>query len=548
MSVGGKDEYNRFYCGLCKSLGDGFGTPSRALVGNDAVFLALLVDALVEEPAHDDRCRCPLLPVVHRPTVKPDSVAMRYASAMQMLLGDQLLADRAAEGKFLAKTVRPLAQRQVTKAREILSDLGIDLSPLDGFEHRQASCEITGTTGPIEAAAPTAEALAFVFSSMLGLPGANAASSHDDLAKLGSSIGAAIYLIDALEDLEKDLRDRAFNPCVRRTISGHLVADSSKVELCVNALFSTLEIIRRALDALPLRRHREVLRSVVTGTLPAMARKATSEARAFVRAQEAQDHLRAWVIRAGELTGRATHAFFVTLVVLWSWVLGIRSAIAKPKPTTPPRPDAGQIHPVDAGRPDEDCDAGAPFVPHGLGKDAGVVGKKPCKDLDAGLDADAGGSLMSELGDSDAGSLEHEAEHGKQDDVVPEKPTGAGDAAAPDPLGCRAATRGCCSSACGECTKPFDACCSGCGCSSAANDCCKSCSKPCDDLCTGCGKPCNDCCKGCSDPCKGCCSGCDDPCKSCCKGCDDPCKGCCSGCNDPCKGCCNGCNCNGCCK
>jgi hypothetical protein len=343
-------------------------------------------------------------------------------------------------------------------------------------------------------------------------------------------------MIDALEDLEKDLRDRAFNPCVRRTIAGYLAADSSKVETCTNALFGTLEVIRRTLDALPLRRHREVLQSVVTGTLPAMARKATSQARAFVRAQEDQDRLRAWVIRAGELTGRASHAFFVTLVVLWSWVLGVRSAIAKPKPTAPPRPDAGQVFPVDAGHADDDCDAGAPFVPHGLGKqDAGVVGKKPCKDLDAGVDADVGESLMSELGDG--GTLEHEAEHGTQGDVLPENQPGTGDAAAPDPLGCRAATRSCCSSACGVCTKPLDACCSGCGCSSAANDCCKTCSAPCDDLCKGCGKPFNDCCKGCSDPCKGCCSGCDDPCKSCC-----------SGCNDPCKGCCNGCNCNGCCK
>ena len=88
-------EYQQFYCGLCKSLGDHFGTLTRALLNYDAVFLALVADGLVETAAATDRCRCPLLPVTFRPTVSPDSPAMRYAAAMQMLLSDQWLADRA---------------------------------------------------------------------------------------------------------------------------------------------------------------------------------------------------------------------------------------------------------------------------------------------------------------------------------------------------------------------------------------------------------------------------------------------------------------------
>ena len=73
--------YATFYCGLCKGLGDHFGTATRALLTYDAVFLALVVDGLMVERAAPDTCRCPMLPLVHRPTVRPDSVAMRSSAA-----------------------------------------------------------------------------------------------------------------------------------------------------------------------------------------------------------------------------------------------------------------------------------------------------------------------------------------------------------------------------------------------------------------------------------------------------------------------------------
>jgi hypothetical protein len=165
--------YETFYCGLCKSLGDHFGTLTRALLNYDAVFLALVADGLMEEPAAPDRCRCPIMPVTFRPTVRPDSPAMRYAAAMQMLLADQWLADRAEDGKRAAKAARPLLGGKVEAARAILADLGISLADLDGFEREQAAREVPGVTGPREAAEPTASALARVFSRMALLPGAN---------------------------------------------------------------------------------------------------------------------------------------------------------------------------------------------------------------------------------------------------------------------------------------------------------------------------------------------------------------------------------------
>jgi len=108
LSPAARREHHRFYCGLCQSVGQSFGQPWRALHSHDAVFMSLLADGLAAEAAAPDRCRCPMMPLIHRPTVSPESPAMRYAAALQMLLGDQKLADRAAEGGAAARLARPL--------------------------------------------------------------------------------------------------------------------------------------------------------------------------------------------------------------------------------------------------------------------------------------------------------------------------------------------------------------------------------------------------------------------------------------------------------
>ena len=141
LRCGARQDWQHFYCGTCQSLGDHFGLAYRGLLSHDAVFLALLVDGLGVSAAGPSRTRCPMLPVLHKATVSPDSVAMRYAAAIQLLLADQWLADRAVDGKAVARAARPLVERRSEQARATLRELGSDLDALIGFEHIQAEVE-----------------------------------------------------------------------------------------------------------------------------------------------------------------------------------------------------------------------------------------------------------------------------------------------------------------------------------------------------------------------------------------------------------------------
>lgn len=484
LSSGERDAYDRFYCGLCKSLGDGFGQASRVLVSHDAVFLALVVDALSEDAAKPDKCRCPLLPIVHRPTIDPGGVAMRFASAVEILLGDQYLADRALEGKRLAKIARPVSRRFVDRAEERLSALGIDFSPLRGFEDRQAACEVQGLAHPAEAAKPTKTALAFVVGAIADLSGVSDAAktvpSREALAELGAALGQIIYFADALDDLEKDFDRGDFNPCIGLK-GGRPVLDTARVDQVVVLLRAALANARTALVRLPLARHREILASIVDDRLPRAARTAIAAAR-----RTTDDARRAERDRIASLSWarRFVHHLAVFVAFAVAWLSGESSSSAQPtaRPKPKPKPSASA-----SAAPSAPASAApsvsAPIVVPSATPSAPLVPTEP----------------------------------------EPEKPgqdpqTGKPTEDQPEPTGSP------CGNECSGCAEGCESCMKGC------SDTCKKC-PGCGDLCGDCGKACNCCdgCKGCGDPCKGC--------GDCCKGCGDPCKGCCD---------CKGCDCGGC--
>lgn len=301
-----KATHSAFYCGLCAALGADHGLAMRGLVSYDAVLLGILVDSLQEEPAPPAATRCPLLPVVHQGTVAPESPAMRFAAAAQVLLADQWLADRGMDGGRLTRAARPLLAGPAEVARGRLRELGLDPEPLAGFEHRQAAVE-AAQAGPEAAAAPTAEALGLVFG-WIGALGR--LEDTAPIQALGLATGRLIYLIDAVEDVEGDRRAGAFNPLLR---DGEI--DPARVEAAARLLRADLRALSRCLADLPLRRHREVIESVLIGRLGAAAR----------RALHAAQHL----VEPADLQRRSA------FVAAFAWVLlllfGLRPAWAEPK-------------------------------------------------------------------------------------------------------------------------------------------------------------------------------------------------------------------------
>ncbi|MDD9996131.1 MAG: DUF5685 family protein [Rhodospirillaceae bacterium] len=272
IDVTSQKEYSRFYCGMCKTLGSEFGQPLRATLSGDSVFVALLADAFMQNGAEEAIVRCPLAPVRYRAAVEYDSPAMLYGGAIQILLGDQWLADHAMDGQRVPRLARRLLETPVSRSQELLEDLGVDLQALNGFEFHQNVIE-AGYPTPSEAAGPTSSSLGLIFSAVADLPDAipeiKTVTDRNRLRELGSAVGLVIYLTDALEDLEQDRKEESYNPYLD---DGKI--SPVRLQGAFRDLRTALQRIELLVETLPLRRHRELVTNILCDRLGGRARNA----------------------------------------------------------------------------------------------------------------------------------------------------------------------------------------------------------------------------------------------------------------------------------
>lgn len=564
----------RFYCGLCKSLGDNYSQAHRALVNFDAVFIGIVADGLLEKGAEHDSCRCPINPLAMRPTMTRRSPAMEFATSMQMLLSDQWLADRGSDGRSWARASRRWFRPALHKARKTLAKLGLSMSQLEGFERVQKRVEVIGETSLSQAAEPTARALGYVFRQVAALPGAVPQLSHEamqgQLNTFGRSLGQVIYLTDALDDLEKDLKNSEFNPCLQKIgVKGGLKASKSKIQDCHDALGLAFEKLNSVIESLPWRRHMELIKNILCDQLVQTSKQASKK-------------LQGWICKPDQSQFFVEESPSKSALNLSSFLCGFsenrtqqceipvdnRRRVVLPvfnQGDEPPAKfelideDAGGVEARESSPPGK----GGAFGQGGAGKGGG---KKP-----PGDDADE----FEDFEEDDEPQFHRSPE--RNDDDIEEKKRSfpsrgfcfgttigfflgvvraaiaalksmnrsAGESKAGSPE-IRCFNNGECQGpSCFEgcCTASFREC-STC-CSAPCKDCQES-SNGCGDTCSGCGNGCSACtgsCDGCGKSCNGCGSGCD----SCGKGCGD-CGSCCSssggnGCGD-----CGQCDCGTCCK
>ena len=436
------ESYRAFYCGLCHALATHHGQLSRATLSRDAVFVALLADALSPEPADSQRRRCPLTMMRARPVPTAEGVPMRIAAHVQVLLADQWLADRAADGRVPARVLRPLAAPAAARARRGAAEIGLPADRLVGFEDRQTAVEVPGVTGPGEAAEPTALALDVILGS---LAAADAPDSRGALRRLGRAIGRVIYLTDALEDLRRDHLRGEFNPCLSHSRAhGQPMPSATRVRAARRLLARELAVLPRLLNRLPLQRHRDLLRNILCDQLRGRALRAGRVATQWT-SRSAHDELLHW--RARPRLVRAAVILLTATLGVWGFTRQAAAAVFHMATRTVGRATPGRLELAEPPWP----------VPHA---------DSPCQRL--------GDRIVEFIRDCC--------------DII-------GDCFESAVDGCS----GCCG-LCEECQKACN------GCTDSCDDCCNSCDScgddcgSCCDGCDDCGNCCNDC-DGCCNDC-----------------------------------------------
>lgn len=255
------DEFLRFsayYCGLCKELGK-TSAVSRLGLSYDMTFLAILLAAVLPEEDNIIPCRCMLHPFKKKHKISP-SKALSYAADMSILLAYRKLEDdlndensiKARCGTLFYTPAFKKVRKRYAKQDE---KIAAELSRLSELE--KANCQ-----EPDEVADCFAKMCEVVFTPDF----ITDSDTRKTLSWLGYNIGRWIYLIDALDDLEKDKKSGAYNPM------SHCGSDEL-LTLHEPALTHTLANIAAAYDLLEVYRNDSILKNILYAGLGAMQTK-----------------------------------------------------------------------------------------------------------------------------------------------------------------------------------------------------------------------------------------------------------------------------------
>lgn len=195
--------YKSLYCGLCKSIGASCGQRARFALSYDMTFLSALLHNIMNTDVKIENGRCALHPIVKRPIAQDDEITRAVACMNTMLTYYKLTDDVADEGK--GRFTRSLFKKGYKKAK-ILHPAAADV--VKSHMEKLSVLEKNGCKILDEAADPFAEMTAQL--SDYCLKDAKSQYTHG----LFYGIGKWVYLIDALDDYDKDLKKKNYNPFV----------------------------------------------------------------------------------------------------------------------------------------------------------------------------------------------------------------------------------------------------------------------------------------------------------------------------------------------
>ena len=199
--------FNSYYCGLCRAIGKRASQTARLGLSFDITFLAMVLSSVCSESRENGEGRCIPHPKKKRTYIKNDPV-IDYAAEMGVLLdflklADDLRDERSIKAFFGMLLLWRGYARVKRKCKEQYDVIKSELDRLSRLESE--GCAIIDEAA--DAFAKITEAL-FVPSFVEG------DNFRRALAWFGYNLGRWIYIIDAYNDFDDDIKSGSYNPLI----------------------------------------------------------------------------------------------------------------------------------------------------------------------------------------------------------------------------------------------------------------------------------------------------------------------------------------------
>ena len=244
--------YKATYCGLCKTMGKTTGCASKFTLNYDFVFLALLRMALTGEKADVKMRRCAVHPLKKRPMLEPND-SLKFSAKTSVILTRSKLKDNVNDSHGLSR----IKAKTVGLVSIFLKKNDKNLKPL---QEKIASC-IDSLTELEKDNSDSLDMTANTFGDLLGstlsfgIDGAVSRVAYD----VAFHLGKLIYILDAVDDFQKDKKSRSFNVLLN-AFGSELTEETKEILKCAMTL--ELEKMARSVELLDFSEYKDVERII----------------------------------------------------------------------------------------------------------------------------------------------------------------------------------------------------------------------------------------------------------------------------------------------
>lgn len=256
-------KFRSYYCGLCFHLKSNAGNIPRIALNYDMTFLAVLLDSIsLTEPTVEIK-RCFMHPLEKKPVII-NNEALSFSASINIALyyykiKDDIYDDKDLKSMLLEKILKPYFKKasSITKINNLIES---NLKDLSNFEKNKNFNFID------EIAHPFSDIVGIILKECPFKLVNDSEELRNNLYNFGYTLGKWIYLIDAFDDLEDDIKNKKFNPInhlynkENYSFNELLPLIKERLEFSIlNCSYNCNEILK----LLPLKRNEDILKNIL---------------------------------------------------------------------------------------------------------------------------------------------------------------------------------------------------------------------------------------------------------------------------------------------
>lgn len=240
------DECRSYYCGLCEVLKKEYGRLGQISISYDMLFLILLLTGLYEPETTFYKSRCMIHPL-EKHQVRRNSIT-EYVADMNILMTYYKCVDDWNDDRKVTKKI--FADGIEGKVKKVISKYPDKAKPIQESLSRLNELEKENITNIDEASACFGEVMA-------QMTAMKDDEWKEQLQRLGYSLGKFIYILDAYEDVEDDIKKNRYN-CLKEYFN-----KPGFDEFCGNVLRAIMADCAASFEMLPIIENAAILRNIL---------------------------------------------------------------------------------------------------------------------------------------------------------------------------------------------------------------------------------------------------------------------------------------------